>query len=32
MTQVESAALFGVTQPRVTDLMRGNINLFSLAA
>ncbi len=30
MTQVEAAALFGVTQPRVSDLMRGKINLFSL--
>jgi predicted XRE-type DNA-binding protein len=30
MTQNEAAALFGVTQPRVSDLMRGKINLFSL--
>ena len=30
MTQGEAAALFGVTQPRVSDLMRGKINLFSL--
>ena len=30
MTQVQAAALFGVTQPRVSDLMRGKINLFSL--
>ena len=30
MTQAEAAALFGVTQPRVSDLMRGKINLFSL--
>jgi predicted XRE-type DNA-binding protein len=30
MTQSEAAALFGVTQPRVSDLMRGKINLFSL--
>lgn len=29
-TQGEAAALFGVTQPRVSDLMRGKINLFSL--
>ncbi|MFD0666772.1 helix-turn-helix domain-containing protein [Ramlibacter sp. MAHUQ-53] len=30
MTQAEAAQLFGVTQPRVSDLMRGKINLFSL--
>ena len=30
MTQCEAAALFGVTQPRVSDLVRGKINLFSL--
>jgi predicted XRE-type DNA-binding protein len=30
MTQVEAATLFGVTQPRVSDLVRGKINLFSL--
>ena len=30
MTQANAAALFGVTQPRVSDLMRGKINLFSL--
>lgn len=30
MTQGDAAALFGVTQPRVSDLMRGTINLFSL--
>jgi len=30
MTQAEAATLFGVTQPRVSDLMRGKINLFSL--
>ncbi len=30
MTQSEAAALFGVTQPRISDLMRGKINLFSL--
>ena len=30
MTQNEAAALFGVTQPRVSDLMRGKVNLFSL--
>jgi predicted XRE-type DNA-binding protein len=30
MTQKEAAALFGVTQPRVSDLVRGKITLFSL--
>ena len=30
MTQSQAAALFGVTQPRVSDLMRGKVNLFSL--
>ena len=30
MTQSDAAALFGVTQPRVSDLMRGKVNLFSL--
>jgi len=30
MTQSEAAELFGVTQPRISDLMRGKINLFSL--
>ena len=30
MTQSDAAALFGVTQPRISDLMRGKINLFSL--
>ena len=30
MAQVEAAELFGVTQPRISDLMRGKINLFSL--
>ena len=30
MTQAEAAELFGVTQPRVSDLMRGKVNLFSL--
>lgn len=29
LTQAAAAALFGVTQPRVSDLMRGRINLFS---
>ena len=30
MTQAKAAALFGVTQPRISDLVRGKINLFSL--
>ncbi|MDR1854205.1 MAG: XRE family transcriptional regulator [Azoarcus sp.] len=32
LTQAEAAKLFGVTQPRISDLMRGKINLFSLDA
>jgi predicted XRE-type DNA-binding protein len=32
MSQAEIAKLFGITQPRVSDLMRGKINLFSLDA
>lgn len=32
MTQAQAAQLFGVTQPRVSDLMRGKINLFALDA
>jgi predicted XRE-type DNA-binding protein len=30
MTQAESAELFGVAQPRISDLVRGKIDLFSL--
>ena len=30
MTQVEAAELFGVTQPRISDLKRGKIDLFSI--
>jgi predicted XRE-type DNA-binding protein len=30
MTQGDAAALFGVTQPRMSDLMRGKISLCSL--
>lgn len=29
LTQSTAASLFGVTQPRISDLMRGRINLFS---
>lgn len=29
LTQAGAAGLFGVTQPGVSDLMRGRINLFS---
>lgn len=29
-TQVEAAQVFGVTQPRISDLLRGKINLFSI--
>lgn len=32
MNQVQAAKLLGVTQPRVSDLMRGKINLFGLDA
>lgn len=30
LTQSQAATLFGVTQPRVSDLMRGKIVLFGL--
>ncbi|MBE7565795.1 MULTISPECIES: helix-turn-helix domain-containing protein [Acidithiobacillus] len=30
MSQTQAAQLFGVTQPRVSDLVRGKIDLFSL--
>jgi predicted XRE-type DNA-binding protein len=30
LTQQEAAARFGVTQPRISDLMRGKIDLFSI--
>ena len=30
LTQSQAAKLFGVTQPRVSDLMRGKIDLFSI--
>lgn len=32
LSQVQAAKLFGVTQPRVSDLVRGKINLFGLDA
>ena len=30
LTQVRAAKLLGVTQPRISDLMRGKIELFSM--
>lgn len=30
LTQAKAAALLGVTQPRVSDLVRGKIDLFSI--
>jgi len=30
LTQKDAASVFGVTQPRVSDLTRGKIDLFSL--
>ncbi|MDN5752772.1 MAG: helix-turn-helix domain-containing protein [Nitrosospira sp.] len=32
LSQAQAARLFGVTQPRISALMRGKINLFSLDA
>ena len=32
LNQSQAAKVFGVTQPRVSDLMRGKINLFGLDA
>ena len=32
LSQAQIAKLFGVTQPRVSDLMRGKINFFALDA
>ena len=32
MSQTQAPALLGVTQPRVSDWMRGKINLFALDA
>lgn len=30
LTQVRAAKLFGVTQPRISNLVRGRIDLFSI--
>ena len=30
LTQAQAAALFGVTQPRISDLVRSKIDLFSI--
>lgn len=32
MTQAQAARQFGVTQPRISDLARGKIDLFSIDA
>ena len=32
LTQADAAKQFGVTQPRISDLMRGKINVFGLDA
>ena len=32
LSQAQTAKLFGITQPRVSDLMRGKINLFGIDA
>lgn len=32
LNQVQAAKVFGVTQPRISDLMRGKINVFGLDA
>lgn len=32
LTQAQAAVLFGVTQPRISDLTRGKVALFSLDA
>lgn len=32
LSQAQAAKIIGVTQPRVSDLMRGKINLFGLDA
>ncbi|HEY0796709.1 MAG TPA: XRE family transcriptional regulator, partial [Acidisarcina sp.] len=30
LTQLETARIFGVTQPRISDLMRGRVDLFAI--
>jgi len=30
LTQAQAAKIFGVTQPRVSDLMRGRLDLFAI--
>ena len=30
LTQIEAAKLFGVTQPRISNVVRGRIDLFSI--
>jgi len=30
LTQIQAAKLFGVSQPRISDLVRGKIGLFSI--
>ncbi|WP_457108408.1 helix-turn-helix domain-containing protein [Methylobacterium sp. P5_C11] len=30
LSQAEAAKIFGVTQPRISDLMRGKIDLFAI--
>lgn len=30
LSQTEAAKIFGVTQPRISDLMRGRIDLFAI--
>lgn len=32
LNQAQAAKLFGITQPRISDLMRGKINLFGIDA
>ncbi|HXN47210.1 MAG TPA: helix-turn-helix transcriptional regulator [Bryobacteraceae bacterium] len=32
LTQAQAAKLLGVTQPRISDLMRGRLHLFSIDA
>lgn len=32
LSQANATKLFGVTQPRISDLVRGEINLFGLDA